>query len=139
MASRKLTDLDPLLRILAQQHKDACAGRGIDLLIYCTYRSNEEQAILYAQGRTTPGPIVTYARPGQSNHNSTENGIPAARAYDCVPIRNGKAIWDNHDSAWDIVEEEGEKLGLSWAGRWLSFREFPHFELKENAHAVDTE
>ena len=130
MASRRLEDLDPELRKLAQRHQDACAVLGIDLLIYCTYRSNAEQAELYVQGRTALGRIRTYAKPGASNHNATRDGIPAARAYDCVPIRQGKAIWNNDDPAWEIVGEEGEKLGLSWAGRWLSFREFPHFELK---------
>ena len=130
MASRSLEDLDPVLRKLCVRHRDACAVLGIDLLIYCTYRSNAEQAELHTYGRTVPGRIRTYAKPGESNHNITRNGIPAARAYDCVPVRQGKAIWDNDDPGWEIVGEEGEKLGLSWAGRWVRFREFPHFELK---------
>ena len=32
-------------------------------------RTYAEQDVLYQQGRTTPGPIVTNAPPGYSNHN----------------------------------------------------------------------
>lgn len=135
MASRKLEDLDPELQVRAKQHVIACAARGIDLLIYCTYRNNIEQAKLYAQGRTTPGNIVTWAEPGTSKHNVTANGKPAARAYDCVPLKSGKAVWNSADPVWQIVGEEGEKLGLSWAGRWpKKKREFPHFEIPYATH-----
>ena len=130
MASRRLEDLDPVLRDLAQRHIQACAKLGIDLLIYCTNRSNAEQAELYTHGRTAPGKIVTYAKPGESKHNISKGVVPMALAYDCVPIRAGKAIWDSDDPEWQIVGREGERLGLSWAGRWVNFREFPHFELK---------
>ncbi|WP_251139629.1 M15 family metallopeptidase [Exiguobacterium sp. s39] len=42
---------------------------GIKLGIAQSFRSIAEQNVLYAKGRTTPGPIVTQARGGQSNHN----------------------------------------------------------------------
>ena len=130
MASRKLEDLDPILQKKAIMHIAACAERGIDLLIYCTWRSPEEQAVLYEQGRYIPGDIVTWARAGESKHNATFNGLPSAKAYDCVGIHQGKAIWNRKDPSWEIIGEEGEKLGLSWAARWLEKSEFPHFELK---------
>lgn len=34
-----------------------------------TLRSSAKQTALYAQGRTTPGPIVTWAEGGRSYHN----------------------------------------------------------------------
>ncbi len=47
---------------------DACA-QGFMYGVAQGYRSIAEQNRLYAQGRTLPGPIVTNARGGQSNHN----------------------------------------------------------------------
>jgi len=43
--------------------------QGIYVGVAQGYRSIAEQNRLYAQGRTTEGPIVTNARGGQSNHN----------------------------------------------------------------------
>lgn len=130
MASRRLSDLDETLQPLAQAHINACEKVGIQLLVTCTWRSPVEQARLYEQGRTTVGKIVTNARPGDSKHNFLKNGKPAAKAYDVVPMRNGKPVWDDKDPEWLEVGRLGEALGLAWAGRWLKMREYPHFELK---------
>jgi peptidoglycan L-alanyl-D-glutamate endopeptidase CwlK len=99
-----------------------CDAVGIDLLITSTYRDFDAQAALYAQGRTKPGGKVTNARPGQSWHNWR-------RAFDVVPLRGGKPVWDVGDLVWYQVGAIGEELGLEWAGRWKRFPEFPHFQL----------
>ena len=52
MASRKIEDLHPKLQPLALAFKRACRDRGVDVLIYMTYRSCQEQNDLYQQGRT---------------------------------------------------------------------------------------
>lgn len=127
--SRKMEYLHPEVRELAEGLITLCKGEGIDLIITCTWRSPEEQAVLYAQGRTTPGKIVTNARPGQSLHNHTVNNRPTSLAFDVVPIRSGKAIWNAKDVVWMRVGQIGEALGLEWAGRWSRFKEFPHFQL----------
>jgi peptidoglycan LD-endopeptidase CwlK len=131
MSSRDLNDLRDDVRFAALAHTDNCHREGVDLLIYCTLRPNEEQATLYAQGRTALGKIVTNARPGQSAHNPQEDG--KALAYDCVPLRQGKPVWgtsSKEDSAlWGIVGRCGEAAGLSWSGRWSgSLREIAHFQ-----------
>ena len=54
MASRSLIDLAAPVRHAAMAFQAACHARGMNALIYCTLRSNEEQAALYAQGRTAP-------------------------------------------------------------------------------------
>jgi peptidoglycan LD-endopeptidase CwlK len=135
MASRKIEDLTPELQILCKEFVARCIHDGIDILITCTYRPPEEQDRLYAQGRTLPGAIVTNAKAGQSAHNKTDaKGRPAARAFDVVPLRNGKCIWgtsgaDGH--VWSRIGEHGMKLGLNWYGAPDSkFREMPHFELR---------
>ena len=128
MSSRKLTDLHPEMQPMVTRFLVNARTAGIDLLVTCTYRSNEEQAALYAIGRTKPGRIVTNAKPGRSTHNNTKDGKPAALAVDVVPMRDGKPVWAASDPVWKRVGEIGEKVGLEWAGRWTTFREYPHFQ-----------
>ena len=128
MSSRKLTDLHPQMQPMVTRFLANARAAGIDLLVTCTHRSNEEQAALYAIGRTKPGRIVTNAKPGRSTHNNTLNGKPAALAVDVVPLRDGKPVWAASDPVWKRVGEIGEKVGLEWAGRWTTFREYPHFQ-----------
>ena len=131
MASRKLSDLAPDVRILAQMFLDSADDEGIDVLVTCTYRSGIEQAALYAQGRTAKGKIVTNAKPGESLHNAMLNGNPAARAFDVVPMVMGKPMWDAEHPHWQTLGRIGKDCGLEWAGDWKRFKEYPHFQLKE--------
>lgn len=126
--SRDLKDLHPEVRRMAEEFLASCKRGGIDLLVTCTWRSLDEQAALYAQGRTAPGKIVTRARPGQSAHNFILRGKPASLALDVVPIRNGKPVWAVADPVWRDVGLRGISVGLEWAGDWKAFREFPHFQ-----------
>ena len=119
--SRKLEDLLPQVRSRVEAFIKAADDEGIDLLVTSTYRDNASQEALYAQGRTTPGKVVTNARAGQSFHNYR-------CAVDVVPIRNGKPVWDSKDPVWQAVSRLGKAAGLEWAGDWKRFREFPHFQ-----------
>jgi peptidoglycan L-alanyl-D-glutamate endopeptidase CwlK len=130
MPSRRLDDLHPKLKPLAELFMARCQENGLDILITCTHRSSAEQNELYAQGRTKPGKIVTRARGGQSAHNFELDGKPAARAFDIVPLYMGKPIWRETHPDWQKAGEIGMALGLNWYGRpGAPFREFPHFEL----------
>jgi peptidoglycan LD-endopeptidase CwlK len=131
MASRKLEHLHPDLKPLCEWFMEQCEAADIHPLITCTYRSHAEQEALYAQGRSQPGKIVTNARGGQSRHNYTIDGKPASKAFDVVPLINGKPEWDASHPAWQHMGEIGESIGLEWAGRWTKFKEFPHFQMKE--------
>lgn len=135
MASRSILDLAPELQELCRNHLDqanrAISSLGANAFITCTYRSNQEQAALYAQGREFAGPKVTNAKPGESLHNAVdkETGKPAALAYDLAILENGKLNWDAKSEAWQIVGKAGVSLGLEWAWNWKSFKEAPHFQL----------
>lgn len=132
MSSRDLKDLRADIRTKAEQHYALCESNGIDLLIYCTYRSSQEQDKLYAIGRTEQKnkPIITSARGGQSKHNNVKtDGTPASLAYDCVPTLHGKPQWDDKKLVAK-VGELGESVGLHWAGRWSGrLKESVHFEV----------
>lgn len=131
MASRSLEDLAAPVKSAALDMLARCRAAGLEVLIYCTLRSNDEQAALYAQGRTKPGPVLTNAGPGRSMHNPDGQG--RAWAFDAVPLVNGKAAWD------DVVMvakmgEIGEACGLEWAGRWRGpLRERVHFQMPRGA------
>jgi peptidoglycan L-alanyl-D-glutamate endopeptidase CwlK len=122
--SRKIEDLHPTVQDKCRAHMAACEEAGITLIVTSTYRSPEEQAVLYAQGRTAPGKIVTKAKPGQSMHNHR-------LAYDVVPLRNGKPVWGTSGEdgvLWKTVGDLGIAQGLEWAGSWKTFKEYAHFQ-----------
>ena len=77
--SRKLEDLHPKVKTLCEQFIASCAKHNIDVLITSTYRDEESQNALYAQGRTTDVKKITNARAGDSFHNWRV-------AFDFVPI-----------------------------------------------------
>ena len=136
MASRKIEDLSKQLQPLASafinQANAALAPFHASVIITCTYRNDDEQAALYAIGRSLPGKKITNAKPGESKHNKRDakTGKPAAEAFDIAIIVDGKLNWDINHRVWQLAGEVGEQLGLEWAGRWIRFKEGPHFQLK---------
>jgi peptidoglycan LD-endopeptidase CwlK len=91
VSSRKLTDLHPLMQPLVVDFLARVEMEGIDLLVTCTYRSDEEQAALYAISRTKPGRRVTNAPPGRSMHNFRFGGKPASLGGRCGAARERQA------------------------------------------------
>lgn len=129
MASRSLDDLAPVVKARALAFIDECKRAGLDVLIYCTLRSNDEQNELYQHGRTAPGPIVTNARAGESLHNPDANGH--AWAFDAVPLVGGKPAWQNA-AMIEKMGRCGELVGLEWAGCWVgALRESVHFQNRQ--------
>lgn len=62
--------------------EETSAATGYKWVMTEGYRSNARQAYLYEQGRTRPGPIVTWMKTPK-NHGS-------GCAADCYPTKNGK-------------------------------------------------
>ena len=105
MSDRNPTDLTPELQEKYQQWDSGMKLFKIDYLLTCTKRTVQEQEALYAQGRTTPGPIVTWTL--KSKHLTGE-------AFDFVIMVNGKPDWSMaHKDLWDKSVEIGKPLGLS--------------------------
>ena len=118
--SKNLEDLHPYVKYLAEKFIQECKKQRIDVLIYSTFRSKEEQDKLYSQGRTASGEKVTNAKGGYSYHNY---GL----AFDCVPIINKKAQWNRVD-LYNTMGEIGKSLGLEWGGDFKSIKDRPHFQ-----------
>lgn len=119
----RLQLLHPAIRedaIKAYNEAVLATPKGVHPFITQTLRTFEEQAVLYAQGRTTPGKIVTNSKPGQSYH---QYGL----AIDFVIQVGGKVIWEV-DNNWMIVVNCFRDNGFFWGGEFKSLKDYPHFE-----------
>jgi peptidoglycan L-alanyl-D-glutamate endopeptidase CwlK len=127
--SRLASDLHLIVETKAIEHIKRCKDRGINIILTSTLRDDEYQGKLYEQGRSAPGQIVT---------NMSRTGAHGlGLAYDVVPVDvNGNAIWSD-DRLWNIIGEEGVKLGFVWGGNWKSFVDSPHFELTDGLKYSD--
>jgi peptidoglycan L-alanyl-D-glutamate endopeptidase CwlK len=105
---------DPIGKPMDEFVAEAVAA-GIPVRVTSTRRSAEEQRRLYAQGRTSPGPIVTW---------TLNSAHVDGRAFD-VTIE-GAPEYEDDPEAWDLLGELGQGLGLRWGG---TFGDYGHFEL----------
>lgn len=76
---------------------------------YQGLRSIDEQDLLYAQGRSRPGPIVTWSKGGTSAHNY-------GCATDWVRFEGILPLWNLKD--WTEYQQALEKVGLKWGADW---------------------
>lgn len=95
--------LDKVLAALAR-----CRDRGHQYVATYGYRTEKEQAKLYFQGRTSPGKIVTNARPGFSVHNY---GAAIDFVADADINKSGLQP-DWQERAYDVLAEECRAEGL---------------------------
>ena len=116
---RRIASLEPELRPLARQLVEAALEADILLVITEGRRTIERQRQLYAQGRTKPGPIVTWTL--KSKHIDGE-------AFDVGVLVDGVLTWPDDDELWERIGRLGEAAGLRWGGRWKR-PDRPHFEV----------
>lgn len=115
--------LHPAFRPLIEQVIAAAAQQGLVLVPVQGARTHDEQAALYAQGRTAPGSIVTNAGPGQSLHNY---GV----AVDLVPQQLlDTPNWSPESELWNTVGQLAQQFGLEWGGGWTGFVDRPHVQM----------
>lgn len=122
--SRKIEDLHPLIQPKAYLLIEKAKEADLDIIIYRTLATWEEQDAIYAQGRTKPGIVVSNARGGESFHNY-------ALALDFAILKPGSSIinWDSKcDVDGDLVPDYqevgklGEDLGFEWGARFTSMK-----------------
>lgn len=116
-----ITDLDelsPKTKELALEFLRRCEEEGLSVRITETYRTQARQDILYEQGRTTPGQIVTWTR----NSKHTQR-----RAFDIAE--------DHTEDPYGNLEffrrcaEIGREVGLTSGYYFEGNQDMPHFEL----------
>jgi peptidoglycan L-alanyl-D-glutamate endopeptidase CwlK len=121
-------NLDQLYAPLVERILDvmaACRARGADYYAISGYRSDAEQMVLWCQGRTAPGTIVTGAKAGESPHNY---GLAVDFCRDGFLDRRGLQP-DYRPESYAILGEEAAKAGLVWGGSWPHFKDYPHVQL----------
>lgn len=120
-SERNIATLESEVRPIARALVHKAASHGLTIKVIGGTRSFDEQDRLFAQGRTTPGMIVTKARGGFSNHNF---GI----AFDVGVFEGSRYL--SESVKYKAVGALGEELGLEWGGRWTSIVDQPHFQLR---------
>ncbi|AFS70788.1 MULTISPECIES: M15 family metallopeptidase [Exiguobacterium] len=129
-SAKNLKGLHPAVRAGAEdliRVSHSCYN--IDIRITQGYRTNKQQDVLYEQGRSRAGDVVTNARGGESMHNY---GL----AIDFVQMVDGDISYDleydgnqSGKSDWREVAAVGKALGFEWGGDWKRFVDYPHFEM----------
>ena len=117
MNKQKEHGLQPALVQKLHELEALAKENGIDFRVTSGYRSPEAQAKLYAQGRTTPGKIVTHLR--HSKHNE-------GKAFDVVILKNGSPVWALND--YTKIGQLGKSIGLTWGGDW-KMKDCAHFQI----------
>ena len=120
MASRDSLQLIPEMWPLFLDFRNGMLAAGLDFVVTCTFRSQDEQDALYELGRSKPGLVVTWTR--KSKHTDR-------KAFDIAMIKDGKITWDSKE--YLKAGEIGTKAGLQWGGAWAKKKDFAHFEMKE--------
>lgn len=120
-SERVIATLDALVQPYARALYFKARGNGITVNIISGLRTFQEQDALYAQGRTSPGDIVTNARAGHSVHNF---GL----AFDVGVFEGGRFLAES--PRYKAVGAVGLELGLEWGGNWKTIVDEPHFQLR---------
>ncbi len=120
-SEKVIATLLPEVRPYARALVHKAAANGIRIKVISGHRSYAEQDELYAQGRSKPGPVVTKARGGYSNHNF---GI----AFDIGVFEGNRYLGES--PKYRAVGVLGTELGLEWGGNWKDLVDQPHFQLR---------
>ncbi len=126
-----LTGLHPVILAATTALIERCYTRGIPIIITQGLRTIEEQDVLYAQGRSKPGNIVTNAKGGTSYHNY---GLAIDFA---LLMPDGSSVsWDlkrdgdgDKIADWTEAVQEAKALGFEWGGDFTSIKDAPHFQM----------
>lgn len=117
---RDIAELTAAAQVACGLFLEKCNCAGLPVLITETYRSQERQNELYAQGRTTSGSIVTWTK--NSRHTSR-------RAWDICKNVKGEEYSDTE--FFKACGKIAKALGITWGGNW-STPDMPHFEISED-------
>lgn len=125
-SNKNISNIDTKLAVVV----GAVLAEGkVDFTITHGFRSKEEQAALYAQGRTKKGNIVTNC---DGIHKKSRH--QSGKAIDFIPYPFD-GDWNNTEQFERVGEELlriGKLLGYdcSYGGHWTSFKDWPHFEIR---------
>jgi peptidoglycan LD-endopeptidase CwlK len=119
-----LAKLAPNTRKAATEWYNWCIANGIDILIYETIRTVEQQRENVKKGVSKT--MKSYHLVGQ--------------ALDFVPIVNKKADWNGYDRP-EIKKAiaKAKQLGFEWGGDWKGAWDKPHLQYNYKGYGTDKE
>jgi peptidoglycan LD-endopeptidase CwlK len=119
-----IAKLAPNTRKAATEWYNWCVANGIDILIYETIRTVEQQRENVKKGVSQT--MKSYHLVGQ--------------ALDFVPIVNGKADWNGYGRP-EIQRAiaKAKQLGFEWGGDWTTFKDKPHLQYNYKGYGTDKE
>lgn len=124
--NRNLDNIEKLAPNTKQKAKEwhaYCKSRGINILIYETLRTVEQQRKNVTSGASQT--MKSYHLVGQ--------------ALDFVPVNSkGETLWNDYES--DSIKEAvsfAKKLGFEWGGDWKSFVDKPHLQYNYKGYGTD--
>lgn len=106
-----------------------CAKKGMYLIVTEGFRTVARQNELYAQGRSKPGRVVTYAK-GTDYKSQHQFGIAFDIGMNYDVDGDGKVsddIWNSKGFSKVAAIAKSDKVGLSWGGDWKGLVDTPHF------------
>ena len=119
-ACRDISELTPNAQKACRLFLQKCEENGLKVRITETYRSQERQNYLYAQGRTRSGNVVTWTK--NSRHTSR-------RAWDICKDIKGQEYADS--GFFKVCGQIAKELNITWGGTWKQ-ADTPHFEVDRN-------
>lgn len=126
------TLLYPPFLELQNQLLNNCVARGRYYVATSGTRTYAQQQVLFDQGRTTVGRIVTKAKPGYSPHNF----FCAVDYAPHIGKWEGKLNPDYSEKNYVVLGEEAKKLGLDWGGAWETIKDTPHVQLNLKRYGI---
>nr|WP_244319475.1 M15 family metallopeptidase [Geobacillus subterraneus] len=121
---QNLEKLAPRTKKAAMEWYKWCEQNHIDILIYETIRTEEQQRENVKKGVSQT--MRSYHLVGQ--------------ALDFVPIVNGKADWNGYNRP-EIQKAiaKAKELGFTWGGDWKTFKDMPHLQYDKVGYGQDTD
>ncbi len=125
---QKLAGVHPQLLEKVGRVLAAMDALGFPMMVTDGLRTVEQQRVLYAQGRTAPGPVVTNCDGATKRSNHQAHIDKFGHAVDCCFVIDGKPSWDAQ-LPWKAYGAAAEAHGLTWGGSWTRLADLPHVEL----------
>ncbi|MFD0767745.1 M15 family metallopeptidase [Bacillus sp. CGMCC 1.60114] len=125
--TRNINNLNKLAdhtKVAAFKWYQYCIDNGIEMLIYETIRTIEQQRKNVAKGASQT--MRSYHLVGQ--------------ALDFVPINsNGTEDWEEYwKEPWASVIRYAKNIGFEWGGDWKEFVDSPHLQWNHKGYGTDT-
>jgi len=117
-----ISKLSPNTKKAATEWYNWCIANGIDILIYETLRTKEQQEENVRKGVSQT--FKSYHLVGQ--------------ALDFVPVINGEVNWNGYDRP-EIQKAitKAKQLGFGWGGDWKGFVDKPHLQYNYKGYGTD--